>query len=523
MPDSSTSQGTAAWGFRAPGTRATCHGVVRTSGRPLEVNAYRSELQGFHSMLLALHQICRFYKLTEGHITLACDNDTCMRLAADQRPRVPCRQGHADLIRAIRHLLAEIPIQVTLSNVKGHKDSTHAWEELSPLEQLNCTMDKSAKAFLRQLLQQESQDPALPPAPSIIYGEGITCHVCNDKVTGRPKELLHEALYAQQMKAKLHKDGSLDASLFDTVDWRSIGAATQYRSKAFRTWMTKHVSGECGVGRKMKLWGFKDTDACPCCGTPDETTHHVVHCQDERMQAAYTEAVEDFISWMQIADTHPTIEAYFTQLLSPDQDGPLVFTEPHEQAHQALVQQTALGQSNTLLGRLSTLWHPIQAKHYQATNARCSADSWIKDMIWRLLKISQTMWITRNNILHEKDKQGLLLEEGRTLQEEIEIQYRQGKATLLATDQGLIDNYSLEGLTKSDPSDKYTWLGAIKLARRLWEEDASSALGQQRTNFRAFFGLGPQPGTTLAATTNPAAAAQGPVQAPALDPAPDAL
>jgi hypothetical protein len=66
-----------------------CQGQVDTSGNTNEVSSYRSELQGVHSLLMAIIIICQVYNIKSWSITLACDNEVAIRLSNDGCVSVP--------------------------------------------------------------------------------------------------------------------------------------------------------------------------------------------------------------------------------------------------------------------------------------------------------------------------------------------------------------------------------------------------------------------------------------------------
>jgi len=52
----------------------TCAEVSPISGPPDAINAYCTELQGLHALLLAIKGLCSFYTITLGSVTVGCDN-----------------------------------------------------------------------------------------------------------------------------------------------------------------------------------------------------------------------------------------------------------------------------------------------------------------------------------------------------------------------------------------------------------------------------------------------------------------
>jgi hypothetical protein len=74
MREQSPILGSAAWKVEDPASGQAIEGTVQTTGDAHEVNAYRSKLQGNHAILLAISTVCTFHNLTEGAITIGCDN-----------------------------------------------------------------------------------------------------------------------------------------------------------------------------------------------------------------------------------------------------------------------------------------------------------------------------------------------------------------------------------------------------------------------------------------------------------------
>ena len=68
------------------------------SGLPQEVNAYQSELQGIHTILLALTCICKVFNITDGQVILACNNEVSMYHTNITTLDVPPSVNHANLM-----------------------------------------------------------------------------------------------------------------------------------------------------------------------------------------------------------------------------------------------------------------------------------------------------------------------------------------------------------------------------------------------------------------------------------------
>jgi hypothetical protein len=147
MPELSTELGAAAWTVEDPVTLQAIQGTTQTTGEERVVNAYRSELQGIHSILFAITAVGLFcHILTEGAITIGCDNQAGVNRSNDDWLKVNQNTKHADLIRAIQRLKASLPIKVNFVHVDGHQDRSQDVHSLPRLAQLNIEMDDAAKA-----------------------------------------------------------------------------------------------------------------------------------------------------------------------------------------------------------------------------------------------------------------------------------------------------------------------------------------------------------------------------------------
>lgn len=155
----------------------------------------------------------------------------------------------------------------------------------------------------------------------------------------------------------------------------------------------------------------------------------------------------------------------------------------------AMQEQIAIGWDNILFGRLSTKWMKLQHKHLASKRSRKSPERWAADMTYRLLQISHKLWMTRNGILHERDEQGLLLAEGQTLAQAITERHGRGTAALLPEDHHYLDQ-SVERILAMSPSDKYSWLGNIKMAHKFMRVARKNPITRMRQSMESWLSTG---------------------------------
>ena len=78
-------------------------------------------------------------------------------------------------------------------------------------------------------------------------------------------------------------------------------------SRRFRLWVSKHVSGCCGVNSFLSKWDKSVQDRCPSCRRRGETTAHVTVCQDPGRVETYNKSIASVESWLESNDTDPIL------------------------------------------------------------------------------------------------------------------------------------------------------------------------------------------------------------------------
>ena len=78
--------------------------------------------------------------------------------------------------------------------------------------------------------------------------------------------------------------------------------------RIYRVFYTKHVTGCCSVRHfKHKITKGKTPSNCPCCPEPDETTYHVLPCENPTRKKLYSKSVDKLEAWLEDNDTKPEL------------------------------------------------------------------------------------------------------------------------------------------------------------------------------------------------------------------------
>ena len=465
--------GAAAWTLCDTRTERFCNGLLRATGDDEEVNAHRAEWQGIHALLLGVWALCQVFHVTSGSIVMACDNDGVIRKCTSDNPDPPPNAQHVDLIRACLRLVRDLPMSIQFAEVAGHQDNKG--RDLSLLESLNVPMDPDAKAHLDSLISRK-QTNRPPDPPTTPFGEGIQVFVGDKKIAGDPhKETLHW-IHRGKMKAHSHEKGKLHQAHFDFVDWEGIGWAADLFPPLFQLWVTKHVSGECAVGRRMLRWGFWANDNCPCCHQPNETARHVPFCSATSMTDNFHAGLDRLETKLHDLQTHQgIIDCWMATLLRRER------TESFEEHAStdtlaAARAQDDIGLENLLEGRMAKAWGELQHDHLLSDDSRRISRTWRAAAITAPLEFAHSMWTHRCGISHERDEQGLPLAKGISLKEALTTAHETTEFNqLLPEDHHLLENCTLGELLAATPVEKETWLHAMDHATSLFVAASSGS------------------------------------------------
>ena len=75
----------------------------------------------------------------------------------------------------------------------------------------------------------------------------------------------------------------------------------------------------------------------------------------------------------------------------------------------AAVSQDTIGRDNFMEGKFSILFQQLHATHYHDINSLRSASSWASNLVKNLLLTVHKLWNYRNEVVHKRNSDGLLL------------------------------------------------------------------------------------------------------------------
>lgn len=161
--------------------------------------------------------------------------------------------------------------------------------------------------------------------------------------------------------------------------------------------------------RRRNEWS---TFACPRCGAREDT-HHVWKCPHSTAAHIRATGLQDLKSWLLRTGTDPTICTIFMQRLyewlsdlplQPVSNLPLPY-------QQQLELQDASGWELPFTGMWHIGWSTMQTNYFsRRLNSRRTGVQWLSQVTRRVWDIAWSLWMDRNNILHNKEERTAHLE-----------------------------------------------------------------------------------------------------------------
>ena len=486
-PKANPSLAAAAWIILDEAGSTHVGGVVRVTGMQNETNAYRAELQGLHAMVMAVWTLCRAHNVTTGSITLGLDNERAYFKCLDQHLDPPQNMKHVDLIRAIRRIMDDVPIQIHLEHVRGHQDEK-ADRPLTFMEHLNVAADAMAKDHLAHLTYLANRGKLLE-GPSNLFMEGTRLYINEAKVTSDPAEATRFAIFAPQMMHHLHNKEKLPMTAFHLVDFDATKKAMSNSPALFRLWVAKHASGQCAVGKWMHRWTYWEEDNCPLCGAPQETARHVPRCPSVCSRTAHQEGKDLFQKKLEALQTAPAIQQCLLQGLSSPSSS--FRTHATQDLLPIAEEQDHIGWDATMEGRISKSWAVIQSEHYRSISSRRTAENWAAGVVEGLWEWTHHIWNRRCKAIKTTERLDALHTATTQLNDTITAFYQDNSPEdLLARDRYLLTEKTLDQRLSTPAYEKEVWIQAMTWACELRDEAASNENTQMRSTMAGWLAQG---------------------------------
>lgn len=459
--------GTAAW-LIEPREHIHTKGECICPGHPDEQNSYRSELVGILGAIKHNNDICHRAGIRSGKITLGCDGEGALNAIQMEYSVVKSSRKHFDLIYSIRQAIKHSPLQWQFKHVKGHQDDHIAWENLDRWAQLNVMADASAKALLTRCLNSQVdrtpfQQLEIPyQSCSIRWSNQDTeAHIISSKLV---KTLQHNISITPirqywEKKKKFHSQGR------QYIDWEVRSKSHSLLPNNRNQWLSKWLTGFCGVGITLALYNYQSHTKCPRCNEDDEDTEHVIKCHHNAAENTWHKSLQDVRKWILDNNGDATLaNAIIDNLQAWRLDTPTLPTPPDDESLRiAILQQEYIGWNGALNGFLAKGWRTYVKSMLERQGSMRSAKKWMTQLQRRLWEIPWEMWTNRNEILHNEGTT-LHQQEMLYLEEAIRLEWTSGLGNLPPRYQRLFSG-SIDTILNGPYQHQQQWITSVWAAR----------------------------------------------------------
>jgi hypothetical protein len=185
-----------------------------------KAGSYRGELLGLLAVHLLVSAVEIFFDLPPGLRGLvACDNLGGLNRSKQRKKKIPPSGKHADILRSLRRVHAQLRGQLRYQHVYGHQDRKKTWEQMTLLEKLNYKCDSLAKSAVHQgILECPSK---VSVARQLLPLESVAVFHDGQKISGEGGKELRFQIGKKEARQFYLSQLGWYAPTFDNVDWHA--------------------------------------------------------------------------------------------------------------------------------------------------------------------------------------------------------------------------------------------------------------------------------------------------------------
>ena len=149
------------------------------------------------------------------------------------------------------------------------------YSQLDRWAQLNVIADTIAKEEVTRVLNNGGRQGSTLPVPynpcRIIWKskEGHQIHI-----SSHLSDSLMHLIQLEKLKSYWEWKKHIGQKASEKTDWLILQKSAKYYTQW--KWLSKHVTGICGVGIMLQLWKHQEHSSCPRCGADKENAKHVL-------------------------------------------------------------------------------------------------------------------------------------------------------------------------------------------------------------------------------------------------------
>ena len=229
---------------------------------------------------------------------------------------------------------------------------------------------------------------------STFSQEYVQLRIRGNKVLRSPTKAIQEAFSRRTAQVFYDQKGIISSEDYELVYWNGLARVMASWPMTVRAAYSKTLVKFIGVNHFLNQISLGQVDAkCPCCSHPDETTKHIILCQNSARTKLYYDSVNKLAQWINKQQTDPLISAMVLKYLRTRKTLTMRQCYSGSQSRTLLGWVLAkahdrLGWRNFSEGRIASKYKSIQCQWYAA------------NFIAQLIKIINLQWTYRNNFMH---------------------------------------------------------------------------------------------------------------------------
>lgn len=430
----------------------------------VNAGSYRAELLGLcslHLFMLAVQQA--FNMQTSWEAEVSCDNEKALLKASGNPRRIQTGAKCPDLLRSLRNSKRDLHHHLRYTHVQAHMDDLLGWDQLSIHQQLNVYCDMLAKSAISRAMQLMADGSTTHQAP--LPREFVCLFIGDNKITSDPAGDLRHFIGRQIAREFYTTDLRWSSDRFEQVYWEGLKNCSSSKSDKFRLWLTKQHSNFCATRKQLARQTRTSDDRCPSCIIHKEDAAHLCICPNQDRTLLLRDDTDKLALWLAEDHTHPELAYWIPKYILCR--GRVRFADLGRMSPsmmQLAISQDIIGWREFMEGRISTHFHKIQEMHLTRVSSHMTAPQWASALISKILHITQSQWIFRNFMLHNKSHGYLRMSRQLDILMEIE-QLMEVSQDEVPEDRQFLLEFDIHELSSWDFDTQEYWVHSLKAAR----------------------------------------------------------
>ena len=442
------------------------NGRGRILGRILEGSkdacAFRGELLGLLALHLILLAVNKLYPELAGKVRIISDCLGAVGRVADlPTDRLPSGVKHSDILKILMLHCQSFSFDCIYEHVAAHQNDRDEYKDLPRPAQLNCCMDWDAKQELWELVGQ------LVPQQQALPLESVVVMIGWDKMTSGSEDSINfwcNKILARNALSdpKVHW---IDEEQFDEIYWPACYQALVEAPRMFQIFASKQTFGIAGCNVNQAYYTPGHNKMCPSCGVVQETSSHVLHCNEVGRVDVLHKSIDYLDRWLKENGTKRDLRRFLVEYaLGRGGKTMQEIVGFRQEYRQLAVSVDCIGWRRLMEGMISKELVELQKYALVEADSKLTVENWAKELVIRLLEITHGQWLYQNVIVHDKTAGNLVTRLKEEIRRELEEQLALGGEGLDEDDAFLLE-INLNDLDSSTREHQEYWLLALQAAR----------------------------------------------------------